>query len=147
MPEIDQAKLSKINNAIHETLPIVKSVTGASPEIDIIERLSTFADKIIKLGEMYQANRAAQPVNREPPPDNIENTLQSNGYNTFAIAPQPNEKDAPLMKVLKFIIPIFEDYLAKSIKDNPEMPIGHAIAKLDILNVSEALELLKKVKV
>jgi hypothetical protein len=77
-----------------------------------------------------------------PPPDNFEIINRP--------PPQIPQSTVPIedktMKNMKFLIPIFEQYLTKCLNEKPDMLIGEAIGKLDILTVNEAMALLSQYK-
>jgi hypothetical protein len=151
MPQVFD--LTAINKTVQDSMPVVKAaVTGlsdnpASNDFAWIDRIVNLLDKVTQFAGTYKSMSA--PVQAQA----IEQTREQNQpleYRAVPVksqAPPLNNEDKEKQKMLtNMIIKVFETHLEKCIKENPSMPIGEAISKLDFINVCEAKELIQGMK-
>lgn len=151
MPQID---LETINSSVKTAMPLVKAGLGMTGQTNNdfawVDKFADILDKVTQFAKVYQAQAAGQPqaqAEREPPPDYMVEINRTQP----PMIPQKTQVTPPmgdnmLIKIAKFMIPVFEQYLTKCLKENPNMLIGEAISKLDILTVNEAMGLLAQYK-
>lgn len=142
MPQITD--LNKINTAVKQYGPIAKTLIPDlnNPEFAWIDRISNLFDKVNPIIQAYVNNRPQAQAAQ------LDSTGQAAAV-FYQLPPPPPSRDltAPIqetriMKMTKFLIPILTVYLDNCIKTNPKMPIGQAIAGLDIIDVSQLKDLL-----
>jgi hypothetical protein len=157
-----EVTLETVNTLVKTSMPIVKAALDTNSQnpsdFEWIDKIANILDKVTQFAKVYQSQaqggqggQGTQAVlDRQPP----------NGYIETRLAPQPSfdghPKDVPetrdtterdnQMKVIKLLIPVFEQYIDKCVKENPNMTIGEAIARLDIINISDAKAMLLQYK-
>ena len=145
-----QVDLDTVNTGVKSAMPIIKAVSGQqqSNEFEWLDRLANILDKVTQFAKVYQqgglgGQSRQEQINGIPPQNYVETRLAP---------PMPindvrvNEDKDKQMQVIKLLIPIFEQYIDKCIAENPKMSIGEAISKLDIINISDAKEMLRQYK-
>jgi hypothetical protein len=144
MPEVD---IVTINNAVKTYAPIAKAlIPTVSPNtnVDWIDKVSGLLDNLVKVAALYQQ---AQPQRQA---DKMENVREVEQAGEVRLPPPTkttnNMMESKQMQVIKLIMPMIGAYVEKCMKENPKMPLGEALAKLDIINISDVNEILNQYK-
>jgi hypothetical protein len=140
-----EVTLDTINAGIKTGMPLVKAITGdmTSGDLAWIDKIANILDKVTQFAKVYQQAQGGQSQNealRDPP----EGMIIENP--SFRQLPEAQPKEGNNMDAIKILIPIFEQFIDKCIAENPKMSIGQAISRMDIINISEAKQLLNKYK-
>lgn len=140
MPQV--LDLETINTGVKAVTSVLVDSNTAN-EYAWLDRIANLLDKVTQFAGVYKQMQTTQPQAQADrhPPDNFQ-PPRPQPAGTIG---QPLEaaKDKKAMQMLKFVIPVLDTYLDKCIKENPQMTIGEAIAKLDIMHVTELKELMR----
>ena len=150
-----EVTLDTVNTAVKSSMPIVKAALGTNPsnpsELEWIDKIANILDKVTQFAKVYQSQaQGGQGGQSRQDLQGAAERQPPTGYIETRLAPHPETRDTTerenQMKVIKLLIPVFEQYIDKCIKENPNMTIGEAIARLDIINISDAKAMLLQYK-
>ena len=151
-----QVDLETVNTAVKSGMPILKAATSATgqtgQDFEWLDRIAKILDSVTQFAKVYQNQRQGgqggqgtqDVIERQPPNGYIEQRLAPQVAER-PIQPDNTDKEKQ-MQLIKLFIPIFDAYIDKCIAENPKMSIGEAISKLDIINITDAKQMLTQYK-
>lgn len=149
MPQVD---LETVNNTVKTALPVLRAAAGDGAENDFawIDRIANLLDKVTQFAQVYRQQFSGQNTTDAAQARQIDIEIERRDpavvRETAPPPVLPPQGENKAMQAIKLVLPIIEQYLIRCQAENPKMPLGEVISRLDIINVSETLDLLIKYK-